>query len=82
MNVWKSPDWKVGHLLPAMLCMLAGTLIGCSSTELETGYRPTRLGDSPSMRRSYYASPFSAAASAPKQDREQELQSRRPTPGY
>ena len=56
-------------------------MIGCSET-LETGYKPRALKDSPIMRRSYYASPFSPDARASSMEREQELEARRPKPGY
>jgi hypothetical protein len=63
-------------LLPAVL--LAA---GCSNA-LETGYKPRKLGASTAERRGYYASPFTAEARASQLEREQELEKRRPTPGY
>ena len=64
-----------------MLLATVGALVGCSNT-LETGYKPRALGASPAMRRSYYASPFSAEARAPQLERDQEVEARRPKPGY
>ena len=54
---------------------------GCANT-LETGYKPKPLGASAAMRRSYYASPFSPEAKAPELERDQEMEARRPRPGY
>ena len=65
--------------LPLFMLILLSA--GCSST-LETGYKPRALNDSPAMRRSYYASPFTPEAKAPQLEREQEFEARRPKPGY
>jgi hypothetical protein len=54
---------------------------GCSST-LEDGYKPRKLGASDAERRSYYASPFTPEAKKAQQEREQEIDARRPRPGY
>jgi hypothetical protein len=54
---------------------------GCSN-QLETGYKPRKLGASSAERRSYYASPFTPEARAAQLGREEELNRRRPTPGY
>jgi hypothetical protein len=56
-------------------------LVGCSST-LEDGYKPRKLGASDAVRRSYYASPFTPEARVSKSEREQEIEARRPRPGY
>jgi hypothetical protein len=56
-------------------------LAGCSST-LEDGYKPTKLGASDAVRRSYYASPFTPEAKVANADRDQEIDARRPHPGY
>jgi len=64
-----------------LLAAVALLTVGCSST-LETGYKPRKLGESNATRRSYYASPFTPEARAAEMEREQELQHRRPTPGY
>ncbi len=64
-------------ILVAMMAVSSG----CSNT-LETGYKPRPLGASLAMRRSYYASPFSAESRAPQLEREQEVEARRPKPGY
>ena len=53
---------------------------GCSST-LETGYKPRTLGASSTERRSYYASPFTPAASAADEERGEGLKPRTPRPG-
>ena len=63
-----------------LAAMVVG-LVGCSST-LEDGYKPRKLGASDAVRRSYYASPFTPEATVSKADREQELEARRPRPGY
>jgi hypothetical protein len=57
-------------------------VVGCGTDALETGYKPRPLKDSPAMRRSYYALPFTAEAKAPQLEREQEFEARRPRPGY
>jgi hypothetical protein len=54
---------------------------GCSN-QLETGYKPQSLGASSSLRRSYYASPFTPEAQAADADRDAEINARRPRPGY
>jgi hypothetical protein len=64
-----------------MLVMLIAVVAGCSDT-LETGYKPRALKDSPTIRRSYYASPFSPEARAPGMEKEQEYEARRPRQGY
>jgi hypothetical protein len=64
-----------------VLAGLLACLVGCSET-LETGYKPRALKDSPVMRRSYYASPFTPDAKAPEMEQEQEMEARRPRPGY
>jgi hypothetical protein len=54
---------------------------GACSNKLETGYVPVKLNASPQQRRAYYAAPFSPEARAVP-DREEELNARRPRPGY
>jgi hypothetical protein len=54
---------------------------GCGTDSLETGYKPRPLKDSPAMRRSYYALPFTPDAKAPQLEKEQEFEARRPRPG-
>ncbi len=56
--------------------------VGCGEAALETGYKPHSLTDSPAIRRSYYASPFTPEAQAPAMERDQEFESRRPHQGY
>lgn len=65
------------RILISMLLIAAG----CSST-LEDGYKPRRLGASDAVRRSYYASPFTPESKVAAKDRDQELDARRPRPGY
>jgi hypothetical protein len=64
-------------LLLFCVCVSAA---GCTSGELETGYRYTKLGDSQAKQRGYYAGPFS------KEARQAALEAddfdRRPKPGY
>lgn len=69
--------------LLAVAALLTGGLAstpGCSN-KLETGYEPVRINASPQQRRAYYAPPFSPEARAVP-DREEELNARRPRPGY
>lgn len=60
---------------------LAFLTIGCSS-KLEDGYKPRLLGASDAQRRAYYAAPFTPEAQAAQMDSEQEMEQRRPRPGY
>ena len=69
-------------MIRAALCLVMSLIVsGCSST-LETGYKPRLLNDSDVKRRAYYASPFTPEAKAAQSERQQELESRRPHPGY
>jgi hypothetical protein len=65
---------------PSWLLLLA-LAAGCSN-QLETGYKPQSLGASSSLRRSYYASPFTPEAQGAQEDRDTEINARRPRPGY
>lgn len=56
-------------------CLAAG--FGCSNTT-ETGYTPRALGDSDTMQRGYYASPFSPEAQQAENERQADFQQRRP----
>lgn len=69
----------VSKTIVASLIMLA--LAGCKPG-LETGYQPRSLNSSQTVRRGYYASPFTPEAKAAQLEREQELEVRRPRPGY
>lgn len=60
--------------------VLAPAVSGCSS-KLETGYEPVKLNATPQQRRAFYAPPFSPEARAVP-DREEEINQRRPRPGY
>jgi hypothetical protein len=71
----------VRWLMFVMLITFAMIAGGCSDS-LETGYRPRPLKASDTLRRSYYASPYTPAAKASEMEREQELEARRPRPGY
>ena len=61
------------------LVTLLAMLTGCDSG-LVTGYQPRRLGDSPGVRRGYYAGKYTPEARAAEQERAQESRDRRPTP--
>jgi hypothetical protein len=63
------------------ISLLVTLVAGCSN-KLETGYEPRALNSSQAVRRGYYASPFSPEAKAAQMEREQELEARRPRPGY
>jgi hypothetical protein len=71
----------MGSLRIITIALLGLTVFGCSST-LETGYKPRALNDSPTVRRGYYASPFTPEAKAPEMDKETELENRRPRQNY
>jgi hypothetical protein len=62
--------------------LLLALTVGCGASTLETGYKPRPLIDSPMLQRGYYASPFTPEAQAGQMERDQELQARRPRPGY
>jgi hypothetical protein len=49
---------SIGFMCIVMVAGLAG---GCSSA-LETGYKPTLLGQPDAVRRAYYANPFTPEA--------------------
>ena len=68
-------------IVTSLLLFAFFALIGCQSG-LETGYKPRPLNSSQTVRRGYYASPFSPEAKAAQYEREQELEARRPRPGY
>lgn len=68
-------------MMRLVLAGMALLLIGCSST-LEDGYKPRKLGATDAARRSYYASPFTPEAKAASLERDQEIEARRPRPGY
>jgi hypothetical protein len=69
---------KLIHWAIPLAALLAA---GCASA-LETGYEPRPLSSSSAVRRGYYASPFTPEAKAAEMEREQELDARRPRPGY
>ena len=71
--------FRVSKLIVTSLLLFA--LVGCQEG-LETGYKPRPLNSSHTVRRGYYASPFSPEAKAAQYEREQELEARRPKPGY
>jgi hypothetical protein len=61
--------------------ILAGLLLGSGcQTGLVTGYQPRRLGDSPAVRRAYYAGKYTNESRAADQERAEEMKSRRPAP--
>lgn len=70
---------RVRRSIVATLIVLS--LVGCKQG-LETGYQPRSLNSSSTVRRGYYASPFTPEAKAAQLEREQELDARRPKPGY
>jgi hypothetical protein len=66
-------------------CLILSILMlatGCTTTELETGYKPRLLGSNETERRGFYAAPFSPEAQAAQDAEMQEFDSRRPRPGY
>lgn len=77
-NVVKSGDYFVRRFHFSILAL--SLLAGCS-TELETGYKPKRLGATPEERRAYYAPQFSPAAAAAQTGEENAAKIRRPL-GY
>jgi hypothetical protein len=79
MLIWQALESNMFRVLT--LTIFIGLVCGCSET-LETGYKPTPLGASAAVRRSYYASPFTPEAKGPQMERDQEFEARRPRPGY
>lgn len=67
-------------LIATMLTFLVFS--GCGSGKLETGYAPRKIGASPAERRGFYASPFTPQAQAAQVERDDEVDVRRPRPGY
>jgi hypothetical protein len=65
----------MGKILLVSAALVAG--VGCSN-KTETGYTPRTLGDSDTMQRGYYASPFSPEARQAENERQIEFQNRRP----
>ncbi len=56
-------------------------VVGCSN-KLETGYTPRTIGSNETERRGYYAAPFSKEAREARQKSDDDIDARRPTPGY
>ena len=65
----------MGKRWAIFLCLFAA--FGCSN-KTETGYTPRTLGDSETVQRGYYASPFSPEARQAESERQIEFQNRRP----
>ncbi len=65
----------------AMLLIVGSLLVaaGCQS-ELETGYKPKKLGVTDEERRAYYAPAFSPESAASTEGNVNALKARRPTP--
>ncbi len=61
--------------LGILIASIAG--IGCSNT-LETGYKPHALNSSTTLRRGYYASPFTPEAEAASREKKAGQQPNRP----
>jgi hypothetical protein len=68
-------------VLAISILLAMSALIGCEN-KLETGYAPKPLNASSTVRRGFYASPFTPEARAAELEREQEIEARRPRPGY
>jgi hypothetical protein len=66
---------KRGLLLIFGLLLLAG----CQS-DLETGYKPKKLGVTDEERRAYYAAPFSPESAAAGEGKANITKARTPTP--
>ena len=65
-----------GLLLPALLG------VGCSSTKLETGYQPRRLGASDIERKAFYSAKYTRAAALADQERDRDTEFRARRPDY
>jgi hypothetical protein len=76
-----SSDIMCRKVLGILILLSLAALLGCEN-KLETGYAPKPLNASSTVRRGFYASPFTPEARAAELEREQELEARRPRPGY
>mgnify|MGYP000751897036 CR=1 FL=1 len=56
-------------LTSAMMAATGAILSGCGGVTTETGYKPQPLGDNETIRKGYYAAPFSARAQAAERER-------------
>ena len=81
MYILPPPRYLLAMRKACLIFLLLFAVAGCSNT-LETGYKPTSLGASASLRRSYYASPFTPESQASNEDRDAQIDARRPHPGY
>lgn len=62
---------------PWILATCLALLAGCTN-KTETGYEPHKLGDSSTVQRGYYATPFSPESRAAQAERDIEFGNRRP----
>jgi hypothetical protein len=60
-------------MFKCFLAAFAGLLIGCNSAT-ETGYEPRKLGDSETVQRGYYATPFSPESRAAQAEQRQKFE--------
>jgi hypothetical protein len=66
--------------LTMILALVIVSAAGCK-TKTETGYAPRTLGDSMTVQRGYYATPFSPEARMAEQARQDDGPERRPDVG-
>ena len=58
----------------AAIAMMLGPLAGCHSGRTETGYEPRKLGDTETIQRGYYATPFSPESRAAEAEQKQRFE--------
>ncbi len=63
------------------MLLIVGSLLlaGCAS-DLETGYKPKKLGVPDEERRAYYAAPFSPESAAGSEGKANAIKARAPAP--
>jgi hypothetical protein len=66
----------------AALALILVTLGGCSSSKLETGYQPRRLGAGDAERKAFYSAKYTRAAVLAEQEKGKEAEFRARRPDY
>src|SRR5689334_3482627 len=70
-------DMPMKLLFSIILLLASYCAMGCSN-EMETGYKPHALNSSTTLRRGYYATPFSPEAEAANREKKAGQQANRP----
>ncbi len=75
----KSPEALV-NVKPGLLLIFGLLLLAGCQSDLETGYKPKKLGVTDEERRAYYAAPFSPESAAAGEGKANITKARTPTP--